>query len=111
MAIVEIINPSPETLRPVTAHQSVGVTARPLHHSGGLAVTTLRVAPGGEIGSHPAPVAQLLLITAGGGQVRSGEGAWQDVTVGDAVRWSPGESHTTRSAGGLTAVAIEFSGP
>ncbi len=111
MSSVEIINPSPETLRPVTSHDSVGVSARPLWRSDAISVTTLRVAPGGEIGSHPASVPQLLLITAGGGQVRAGAGPWFDVTVGDAVRWSAGEFHTTRSASGLTAVAIEFSAP
>ncbi|WP_221322191.1 cupin domain-containing protein [Actinoplanes sp. L3-i22] len=108
---MEIIRPLPETLRPVTAHDSIGVTARPTFRSDSVAVTTLRVAPGGEIGTHPAPVPQLLLITAGSGQVRSGTDLWQEVTVGDTVQWSAGESHTTRSASGLTAIAIEFTTP
>ncbi|BCJ40386.1 hypothetical protein GCM10010168_32460 [Actinoplanes ianthinogenes] len=107
---MEIIHPEPATLRPISAHGSVGLTAQALLRAETTAVTVLRVAPGGEIGDHPARGDQTLLITEGSGQVRSGAGPWHDVTAGDAVRWAAGESHTTRSAAGLTAVAIEVSG-
>ncbi|GAA4586625.1 quercetin dioxygenase-like cupin family protein [Actinoplanes octamycinicus] len=104
---MEIVRPEPETLRQISHHGSVGLTAQALLRTGSVAMTVLRVAPGGEIGDHPALRDQTLLITEGAGQVRSGDGPWHDVIAGDAVRWAAGESHTTRSAPGLTAVAVE----
>ncbi len=53
----------------------------------------------GVIGRHDAVVAQLLVVVAGGVEVAIGPGC--------AALWAAGESHQTRSRGGLTAVVIE----
>jgi quercetin dioxygenase-like cupin family protein len=92
----------------ITAHGSTGFAVQALVRAPGVAVTVLHVAAGGEIGRHPAPVDQLLLITAGRGRVQGGEGEWHEVKTGDAVRWKAGEQHVTRADESITAVTIEM---
>lgn len=69
--------------------------------------TCLAVEPGGLIGTHPAAAHQVLLIVAGAGWVAGEDGVRVPVAAGDAAYWAPGESHTTGSDQGLTAVALE----
>ncbi|GLY07145.1 hypothetical protein [Actinoplanes sp. NBRC 101535] len=99
----------------VAAHESHGVTAHPLARSTSASVTVLHVEEGGEIGRHPAPVDQLMVVTAGRGRVQSGsddgDGVWQEVTAGQAVLWHAGEHHVTRAVEPLTAVVIEVTSP
>jgi quercetin dioxygenase-like cupin family protein len=96
--------------REVTRYGSVSVHATGLlrHDAVAVAVTMLRVAPGGEIGRHPAPVEQLFVIVAGSGEVCGGDGVWQNVHTGQWVAWGAGEEHTTRAGtDGLAGLAIE----
>jgi quercetin dioxygenase-like cupin family protein len=92
----------------IEAHGSIGFAVQALVRAPDVAVTVLHVAAGGEIGRHPAPVDQLLLITAGRGRVQGGDGEWREVTVGDAVLWKAGEQHVTRATEPITAVTIEM---
>ena len=94
--------------RPVPAHGSVGFTAQALIRDDAVAVTVLRVEKGGEIGRHPAVGDQLLVVVAGRGAVRAGDGPWRDIRAGQAAVWRSGEEHTTRAAEDIIALAIEM---
>jgi hypothetical protein len=61
------------------------------------------------IGTHPAAAAQLFLITAGEGWVAGPDGEQVPVSAGWGVRWAAGEAHTSGSATGFTALALEGS--
>ncbi|OJF11281.1 cupin domain-containing protein [Couchioplanes caeruleus] len=94
--------------RPVEAFGSVGVTAQAVFRSEAVGVTVLRVAAGGEVGRHPAPVDQLLVVMQGHGVVQADDGDGESVRAGQAVVWRAGEEHTTRAVDDLTAVVIEL---
>jgi quercetin dioxygenase-like cupin family protein len=108
---VQIMSFDDSAGRAVEAYGSVGVTAQALFRAEAVAVTMLRVAAGGEVGQHPAPADQLLLITEGHGVVRAGGGAWESVGAGQMVLWRAGEEHTTRALDDITAVVIEMAVP
>ncbi len=105
---MEILSFDGPARRPVRAHGSVGVTAQALFRGESVVVTVLRVAAGGEVGRHPAPVDQLLVVTEGRGAVRAGDGDWESVGAGQMVLWRAGEEHTSRAVDDLTAVVIEM---
>jgi quercetin dioxygenase-like cupin family protein len=96
--------------RAVTAYGSVGLTAEHLLRGATTAVTVLRVAAGGEIGSHPASGDQFFFVVSGRGSVRSGDGPWEPVEPGQAALWHDGEVHATRAAEELTALVVEAHG-
>ncbi|WP_199516894.1 cupin domain-containing protein [Nucisporomicrobium flavum] len=104
---MEIVSFDGPAARPMEAFGSVGVTAQVLFQGDAAVVTVLRVAAGGEIGRHPAPVDQLLVVTRGRGAVRAGDGDWQSVRAGQAVVWRSGEEHTTRADEDIEAVVVE----
>jgi quercetin dioxygenase-like cupin family protein len=104
---VEILSFDGQAGRPMEAFDSVGVTAQALFRGEAVAVTVLHVAAGGEVGRHPAPVDQLLVITEGHGVVQADSGAWVSVRAGQVVLWRTGEEHTTRAIDDITAVVIE----
>jgi quercetin dioxygenase-like cupin family protein len=92
---------------PIPAHGSTGFTAAHVLRGETAAVTVLRVAAGGEIGTHPAVGDQLLIVLSGEGEVSAADGPWQRISPGQAALWKSGESHTTRAISDLTAVAVE----
>jgi quercetin dioxygenase-like cupin family protein len=94
--------------RSVGAYGSAGLTAQKLIRADAVEVTVLHVAAGGEIGRHVAPVDQLFLVTAGRGAVQGGDGAWEPINAGQAVRWPAGTEHGARADEDLTAVVIEM---
>jgi quercetin dioxygenase-like cupin family protein len=106
---VRIVEIRPDAGREISHHGSVGLRALGLVRTEQVAVTLLALAPHGEIGRHPATVAQRLVIIAGSGNVCGADEAWQDVHIGQLVEWDAGEEHTTRAgADGLTGIAIEI---
>jgi len=66
-----------------------------------------RVAPGGRLARHPATLPQILAVLEGSGEVSGEDGIAEPIAAGEAVFWSQGEEHETRSASGLTALIIE----
>jgi len=69
-----------------------------------------RVAPKGTIGRHPASVPQILAVLDGAGEVSGPDREFQTIGTGEAVFWSAGEEHETRTDDGLTALIIEGPG-
>lgn len=61
----------------------------------------------GVVGYHQAVVPQLLLIVEGEGWVRGETDDYINVQSGEAVFWSQGEWHETKTDKGLTAIVIE----
>lgn len=88
-----------------------GVTVAPLTPSifegSPIQAAIFRVAPGGRLARHPATLPQILAVLEGSGEVSGEDGAAEPIAAGEAVFWSQGEEHETRSASGLTALIIE----
>jgi len=88
-----------------------GVTVAPLTPSifegSPIQAAIFRVAPGGRLARHPATLPQILAVLEGSGEVSGEDGIAEPIAAGEAVFWSQGEEHETRSASGLTAVIIE----
>ncbi|MCM3163535.1 cupin [Metabacillus litoralis] len=61
----------------------------------------------GVIGFHQAVIPQLLIIVNGRGSVRANNEEYIEVQAGEAVFWTKGEWHETKSETGLTAIVIE----
>lgn len=91
-----------------------GVTTAPLTAPLRAGVPTqaaiFRIAPSGRIGRHPATVPQILAVLDGAGEVSGADGGFEPIAAGEAVFWSAGEEHETRSDDGLTALIIEGPG-
>ncbi|WP_181442127.1 cupin domain-containing protein [Streptomyces tateyamensis] len=97
--------------RPITRFASTGATATRVAAGDGPGyVTCLAIAPGGAIGTHPAPVRQLFLVVAGEGWVAGPDGQQVALTAGWGVCWEAGEQHTSGTESGLTALAVEGDG-
>ena len=79
----------------------------PLASGAGLQAACFRIEPGGRIARHPADVPQLFAVIDGRGWVSGADGAEHAIVSGEAVFWSAGEEHETRSEEGLTAIVIE----
>ena len=86
------------TLAPLTAPLRTGVPVQ---------AAICRIAPGGKIRRHPATVPQILAVLDGAGEVCGADDEFQPIAAGEAVFWSAGEEHETRSDAGLTALIIE----
>ena len=88
-----------------------GVTVAPLTPSifegSPMQAAIFRVAPGGRLARHPATLPQILAVLEGSGEVSGEDGIAEPIAAGEAVFWSQGEEHETRSASGLTALIIE----
>jgi len=88
-----------------------GVTVAPLTPSifegSPIQAAIFRVAPGGRLARHPATLPQILAVLEGSGEVSGEDGIAEPIAAGEAVFWSQGEEHETRSASGLTALIIE----
>ena len=88
-----------------------GVTVAPLTPSifegSPIQAAIFRVAPGGRLSRHPATLPQILAVLEGSGEVSGEDGVAEPIAAGEAVFWSQGEEHETRSASGLTALIIE----
>jgi len=74
---------------------------------GKVQLTCLTLVPGGIIGTHPATQAQLFLVIAGEGWAAGPDGRRIPISAGWGVRWDMGEEHTSGTAAGLTALAVE----
>ncbi|MDX2645650.1 hypothetical protein PV341_19205 [Streptomyces sp. PA03-1a] len=94
----------------VTGHGSTGLHAtRIATGEGSVHLTCLSVEPGGVIGTHPAPVPQVFIVTAGEGWIAGPDGERVPIAAGQGVRWEQGEVHTSGTDVGFTAIAIEGS--
>jgi quercetin dioxygenase-like cupin family protein len=93
--------------RPITQHGSMGATVAGIARMGGQAqVVCIRLEPGGVLGEHPAVGAQLFLVVAGSGWVRSGADR-RDVAAGSGALWESEELHESGTDDGMTAVVVE----
>ena len=92
----------------IDAHGSRGVDGAPLVRAPGVAVTVLDLAAGGEIGRHPAPSEQLLVVLTGSGTVSGADGAEQPIGPGQAVSWARGEEHGTRAGEPMRLLVVEY---
>ena len=97
-----------EAAKPITRFDSHGAMIGGIARCGGqvrLSLVTLE--PGGLLGLHEAASAQLLLVVAGSGRVRGGDGASTEIVEGEAAFWEAGEPHETSTQAGLRAVVAE----
>jgi quercetin dioxygenase-like cupin family protein len=89
------------TIAPLTAPLAAGTAVQ---------AAIFRLAPNARIARHPATVPQILAVLEGGGSVSGADGDFQPIAAGEAVFWSAGEEHETRTEEGLTALVLEADG-
>ena len=89
---------------------AVAPLTAPLRTGVPVQAAIFRVAPKGTIGRHPASVPQILAVLDGAGEVSGPDREFQTIGTGEAVFWSAGEEHETRTDDGLTALIIEGPG-
>lgn len=91
-----------------------GVTIAPLTETifrgAPFQAAVFRLAAGGRIARHPADVPQILAVLEGSGEVSGADGTAEPIGAGEAVYWTEGEEHETRTATGLTALIVEGEG-
>jgi len=99
--------------RAITDFGSVGLRLTPiLRTAGETQIVAMWLAPGGEIGRHPASGGQLFLVTQGAGWVAGADGVRRPIRAGQAAWWDDGETHAagadeTGRAIGMAALVIE----
>ena len=98
--------PLQELLQSVT----IAPLTPPLSDTAAFQAAVFRVAPGGRIARHAATVPQILAVISGSGEVSGADGLGQAIAAGEAVFWSEGEEHETRTDAGLTALVLEGRG-
>lgn len=92
----------------ITSHGSRAARISPVATLADKArVDCIHLEAGGVLGYHPAAANQLFLVIDGSGLVRAGESAFVPVSAGQAIFWTAGEWHETRSEHGLTALVLE----
>lgn len=78
-----------------------------IRFSGDGALTFLNLRPGGHLGRHAAPTAQLFCITQGVGWVAGDDGLRATVKAGDGALWQAGEEHESGTESGIVVVILE----
>jgi quercetin dioxygenase-like cupin family protein len=89
---------------------SVAPLSRPMTQGSAFQAAVFRVESGGRIARHPATYPQILAVLEGSGEVSGAHGVDEPIAAGEAVFWSAGEEHETKTAVGLTALIIEGEG-
>jgi quercetin dioxygenase-like cupin family protein len=70
-----------------------------------------QIGPMGVLGRHPTRLWQLFHVMTGSGWVSGQDGEEQRIHAGQAVMWSPGEHHESKSDDGMSVVIIQASSP
>jgi quercetin dioxygenase-like cupin family protein len=73
-------------------------------------LSAMHLGPGGEVGYHPAGLAQLFVVVQGEGWVRGEAPERAPIRTGQIAFWAPGEWHAAGTTAGLTAIVIEGEG-
>jgi quercetin dioxygenase-like cupin family protein len=76
-----------------------------------MRVHIAQIGPGGVLGRHPTRLWQLFHVMTGTGWVSGQDGEEQRIHAGQAVMWSPGEHHESKSDDGMSVVIIQASSP
>ena len=105
---MRLVRFGPEQGREIDRFGSVGLVHNRLAASSAdAALSVVRLAAGGRIGSHPAASTQILAVVSRSGVVSGADGEERRIGAGTAAVWEEGEEHETRSADGLVAVVLE----
>ena len=76
-----------------------------------LHVVELAWEAGGEMDEHAADHPILLIVTRGGGEVRT-DGVESPIRAGECVYWAPGAMHHVRAGdAGMAAIVVEYEPP
>jgi quercetin dioxygenase-like cupin family protein len=97
-----------EVSRPIHQYGSEDLRITPITRlTQGGQVAAMWIAPGGQVGAHPADGAQLFLVIQGVGWVEGADGARASIRAGQAAYWEDSERHTAGSPSGMGALVIE----
>lgn len=97
--------------RPISDYESRGASwtmfASSLTTPCRYSVGWMNITAGGVLGSHPAGMRQLFVVTGGSGWVSGADGERREISAGQAVAWESGEMHESGSATGMTALIVQ----
>jgi quercetin dioxygenase-like cupin family protein len=94
--------------RPIERFGSTQLMLSPIQRTTSqVQISCMHVGPSGVVGFHPAESAQLFLVVAGEGWVRSENLESAPIQTGQAAFWERGEWHASGSHTGMTVIVIE----
>jgi quercetin dioxygenase-like cupin family protein len=94
--------------RPIDQFGSTQLMLSPVvRTTGQVQIGCMYIGPDGVVGFHQAGPAQLFLVVAGEGWVRSENPELVPIQAGQAAFWESGEWHESGSHTGMTAIVIE----
>jgi quercetin dioxygenase-like cupin family protein len=94
--------------RPIDQFGSTQLMLSPIARTTGqVQIVCMHIGPAGLVGFHQADPAQLFLVVAGEGWVRSETPEQVPIQAGQAAFWESGEWHESGSDTGMTAIVIE----
>jgi quercetin dioxygenase-like cupin family protein len=97
------ISPSNELLERVT----IAPLTASMQSGSKFQAAVFRLGLNGGIRRHPASVPQIIAVLEGTGEISGSEGTFEKVAKGDAVFFSEGEEHETRTDEGMVALILE----
>lgn len=104
---MEFFSFAKENGRKVTHYESDFILSRLAIAEGRTVISYMYLEGNGIIGYHEAPVNQILYIVQGEGFVCNEQKEYRKIQAGEAVFWTKGEWHETKTYAGLTAIVIE----
>lgn len=104
---MKIIDTGEATATAIDEYGSIGFRLAPLAQGDNTFVGTVQLAAAGSIGRHPTVRRQLFAVLEGSAIVAGSDGVETTIGVGQAALWEPGESHSTRTESGVTAIIVE----
>lgn len=105
---MEVLRFDREVAEPIEAEGTSGASQVRFGHSTGEAhLNTVYLEPGGVLGAHEAPTAQLFIVVDGYGWVSGGDGRRRGIGAGEAVSWERGEMHESGTDSGMTVVIMQ----
>ena len=107
---VRIVEFAPAVAQSIESYSSVSASAVSLGHGAGEShVYAVHIAPGGEIGVHPAGFDQFFLVVQGSGWVAGSNGVRQSLAALQGAFIPKGEQHAKGSVSGMVAIMVQAS--
>jgi quercetin dioxygenase-like cupin family protein len=105
---MRIVSLSQLKITPLEAYSSQGAEYTPIYSTDSSTRSTyISLKPGGLIGRHIAPIAQIIIVLQGSSKASSSDIILHDITAGQAVVWDVGENHEIMTESGMQILVIE----
>jgi quercetin dioxygenase-like cupin family protein len=105
---MRIFTLSQQKQKSLESYSSQGAEYTPIYSADSPTRSTyISLKPGGMIGRHIAPIAQIIIVLQGTGKASSSDRILHDISAGQAVAWEAGEDHEIMTETGMQILVIE----